>query len=359
MFWLFLFVVVVWAVTHFYLRGEDLAPYDTPRPELFADHPEGSEAHREAIERLGGMSEVTVGVPRNKRLHLLRDYMDQMGDDVEFDGEIVAVNQDGIRGEWLVPRVCDPQHRLLYIHGGAFVMGSPRSHRAITCQYAQLLGGPVFSLDYSLMPERRRQQGIDDCCRAYRWILDNGPEGATPLKDLYVSGDSAGGNLSLMVSAWVRDQGLRAPNGVIALSPATDGTLSSPSWTTNLATDHMLGPEFGKFSKIPLWLIAWVSLFNARKTPAHPSVSPVYGDLSGLPPTLLHVSSAEMLYDDSVRYVNKARASGSPVSVQVWPHMLHVWHIFERDMPEAKEAFAEIARFMEEHRSQPAQWEAA
>lgn len=359
MFWLFLFVIVVWVITHFHLRGEELSAYDLPRPELFADHPEGSEEHHAAIERLGGMSEMTAGVPRSKRLHRMRDYLDEMGEDVEFDGEIRPLDSDGVRGEWLIPRVCDPGHRLLYIHGGAFVMGSPRSHRAITSHYAQLLGGPVFSLDYSLMPEKKRQQGIDDCCRAYRWILENGPDGSAPLKDLYVSGDSAGGNLALMVSAWVRDQGLRLPNGVIALSPSTDSTFASPSFTNNRATDHMLGPEFGKFSKIPRWLIAWIAYINARKTAAHPSISPVFGDLSHLPPTLLHASAAEMLYDDSVRYTNKARASGSPVDIQVWPHMLHVWQIFERDMPEAKEAFAEIARFMEAHRSSPQQWEAA
>lgn len=359
MFWFLLIVVVIWAVTHFYLRGEDLSAYDTPAPELFADHEEGSDAHYAAIKRLGGMSEMTVGVPRHKRLHRMREYMDQMGDDVEFDGEIIPVDREGIRGEWLVPRVCDPKHRLLYIHGGAFVMGSPRSHRAITTHYAQLLGGPVFSLDYRLMPEKSRQQGIDDCCNAYRWILENGPEGATELVDLYVSGDSAGGNLTLMLGAWARNQGLRLPNGVVALSPATDATLSSPSWKRNLETDHMLGPEFGKFSKVPGWVIAWVSFFNARKSPADPSLSPAFGDLSGLPPTLVHASADEMLYDDAVRYVNKARASGSPATLQSWPHMLHVWHIFERDMPEAKEAFAEIARFMEQQRSKPRQWEAA
>ena len=113
----------------------------------------------------------------------------------------------------------------------------------------------------------------------------------------------------------------------------------------------MLGPLFGRLSRVPKFLLRLGALFNSRIPPSHPSVSPVFADLSGLPPTLVQVSAQEMLLDDAVRYVNKARAQGSPVELQVWGHMLHVWHMFVlRDMAEATHAFDQIGRFMEAHR---------
>jgi acetyl esterase/lipase len=212
-----------------------------------------------------------------------------------------------------------------------------------------MIGGAVFSLDYRLMPEHSRQDGIDDCRAAWRWALDNGPEGAAPATDIYVSGDSAGGNLTLALLSWIRDTGLRPPTAAVALSPATDGTFGSPSMKANVKTDHMLGPMFGWLSKIPKWILHWYAWFNNRIRPTHPSVSPVFDNLAGLPPTLVHASAHEMLLDDAVRYVNKARAQGSPVELQAWNDMLHVWHIFVRDLPEAREAFDEIDKFIKTH----------
>ena len=359
MFTLFLVILALWAFTHFYLRGEDLSPYDLPQPAPFAEHSSASEGHREALASLGGITEMTAGVPRKQRLHIMRDQLDQMGDSVEFEGDIIPVDEAGMRGEWVVAPGADTTRRLLYIHGGAWMMGSPRSHRAITTRFALLTGGAVFSLDYRLLPEFTRQQGIDDCRSAYRWILENGPGGPESLTDLFVAGDSAGGNLALSLAAWVRDQGLRAPNGVVALSPATDATFSSPSMVDNVDTDHMLGPQFGKLNRVPRWIMLWFYLFTNRISPSEPRVSPAFGDLSALPPTLVHASEAEMLRDDAVRYVNKARASGSPVELQTWPYMLHVWHIFEAQMPEAREAFAEIGTFIESHRKSDLQAAAA
>jgi len=314
---------------------------------------DASAEHFAAIESLGEMSGALQGTSRKQQLQLMRDYMDAMGDGVEFDGEIIRLGPlqiagATVSGEWIVPPGADESKRLLYIHGGAWIAGSPASHRAITTKYARLLGGAVFSLDYRLMPEHSRQAGIDDCRAAYTWILDNGPRGESAPRELFVSGDSAGGNLSLSLSAWIRDEGLRPPNGVIALSPATDGTLASPSMKANVSTDHMLGPMFGKMAKVPKFLLRIMGLFSNRIRPNHPMVSPVYGDLSGLPPTLVHASAHEMLLDDAVRYANKASVQGSPVELQVWNDMLHVWHIFVRDdLPEALEAFTEIDRFLQ------------
>ena len=348
MIWLMVAIVTVLVAVNFLiLRGEDLRRYDDTDVQLMNADSAPSQGHSAAIALLREMGEAMDVVARSRQLEVMRKNMDALGTDVVFEGSIVPFEGEDIRGEWVLAPGADPDRRLLYIHGGAFMAGSPLSHRAITTEYARRYGGAVFSLDYRLMPEHRRQAGIDDCRAAYRWILENGPEGPAPARDVFVSGDSAGGNLSLSLSNYVRDAGLRRPNGVIALSPATDATLSSPSLKMNIPTDYMLGPVFGRLLRIPrcfLRLTAWV---NNRIPPRHPVVSPVFADLSGLPPTLVHVSAQEMLLDDAVRYVTKARAQGSPVELQVWGDMLHVWHIFVlRDMAEAAQAFDQIMQFI-------------
>ncbi|MCZ6829822.1 MAG: alpha/beta hydrolase [Gammaproteobacteria bacterium] len=352
MFWLLFAVFVIWAVTRFYLSGEDLSAYDSPAPQPLVEQTKPSAEHHKVVQSLGQLSGMGEGVSRKQRLQVTREYLDSMGEDVTFDGEIIPLTGTGFKGEWLVPSDSDSSCRTLYIHGGAFVMGSPLSHRAITTKYALLTGGPVLSLDYRLMPENSRQAGIDDCRMAYRWLLENAPDGKLPVQTVYVSGDSAGGNLTLSLSAWIRDQGLRAPNAVVALSPATDSTLGGGSFKTNEKTDYMLGPLLSKINRVPRWLLQWMGWFSNRINPADPRVSPVLGDLGGLPPTLVQASLGEMLLDDSVRYVNKARASGSPAELQTWQHMVHVWQIFVRELPEAQDAFVEIDKFLQAHRGE-------
>ena len=121
---------------------------------------------------------------------------------------------------------------------------------------------------------------------------------------------------------------------------------SGPELVFSLS-DHMLGPAFGPITRMPRWLLSWFSWITGRVRPCDPRVSPVFGDLSNLPPTLVHASEAEMLLDDARRYVNKAREAGSEVTLETWHHMLHVWHAFEQRLPEAREAFEHIGRFLE------------
>jgi acetyl esterase/lipase len=204
----------------------------------------------------------------------------------------------------------------------------------------------VFVVDYRLMPEHRRRDGIEDCQRAYRWILENGPDGPGAPQWLYLGGDSAGGNLSLVLSAWARDAGLRRPDGVVGLSPLTDSSYSGPSIRGNVGTDAMLGPLFGRLLKVPRPVLAWLFALENRFRPVDPQVSPLFGNLAHLPPTLLQVSESEMLLDDARRYVNKARAAGSPARLQSWPGLLHVWQILNPEVPEAMEAFAQIGGFV-------------
>jgi len=146
----------------------------------------------------------------------------------------------------------------------------------------------------------------------------------------------------------VRNQKLRQPDAAVAFSPTTDQTFSSPTILRNMESDAMLGPMFRQLSKVPRPLVWWLVWLQARISPSSPLVSPVFGDLSGLPPTLLQASEAEILYGDSVRYVNRAVAAGSPARLQSWPHMVHVWHMFYPQLTEAREAWDEVGKFIEE-----------
>ena len=346
-------LVILWAIGTFLLKGDDLSAWDKPiegAAQSFPGHEGPSKGHWEAVTAIEQFGLDAMGLGRKQRLAFMRKFMDDMGRQREYSTEFVPVDASGIPAEWVLAPDSDPARRVLYIHGGAFIAGSPVSHRNVTSRYAELCGAAVLAIDYRLMPESRRQQGIDDCRTAYRWILDNGPDGPEPVSHLVISGDSAGGNLSLSLAAWVRDQGLRAADAVVALSPTVDATFTSPSIVSNIKSDVMLGPLFSVLLKIPTAIRRWLFILENRFNPANPVVSPVFGDLSGLPPTLVQVREAEMLFDDARRYVNKARASGSQAVVQSWAHMLHVWHIFYPEVEEAGEAWDEIRKFLDSTR---------
>jgi acetyl esterase/lipase len=286
------------------------------------------------------------GMSRKQLLQFTRDFMEDMPRGKSFPCEFIPVDVDGVPAEWVLAPGVDGSRRVLYIHGGAFIAGSPGSHRTITSRFSEVANAAVLAIDYRLMPENPRVQGIEDCRTAYRWILANGPVDKSPPSRLFVGGDSAGGNLSLVISAWVRDQKLRAPDAVIAMSPLTDSRYTGPSIRTNLLTDTMLGPLFGWLLKLPKIILAWLFVIENRIRPGNPEVSPVYGDLANLPPTLVQVSESEMLLDDARRYVNKARKAGSPVYLQSWAGLLHVWQIFYPDVPEAGQAWDCIDEFL-------------
>jgi monoterpene epsilon-lactone hydrolase len=344
-----LIVVVVgglWAVAAFHLRGEDLSAFDRPTGERFSRGDAPGTEIQAVIASLGGIRTLLKGVPMRQRNAVLRKYMDEIFAGRELNVSITPVNCAGVPGEWVLAPGADPARRTLYIHGGAFIMGSPRSHRTLTARFSELTAGAVLAIDYRLMPEHPRRAGIDDCRTAYCWLLEHGPQGAQPARAVFVAGDSAGGNLTLSLINWVRDQGLRAPDAAVALSPLTDATLSSPSMRRNVSTDAMLGPLFGPMARVPQVLLLWFAWLQTRIRPNDPVISPVRGDLSRLPPVLVQASEVEMLFDDSQRYVNRAQAAGSPVRLQRWNHMVHVWQIFNPELTEAREALAEVGKFL-------------
>jgi len=355
-----LIIIVLWLVPVLFMRGANLEIFDlddgSDAVRSFADKDGPSEEHVEIAEMIGSFGSQARRLPKKKQLNFMRSFMENMFEGRVYASKFKPADASGVAAEWVLAPGADPSKRVLYLHGGAFMAGSSRSHRNITNWFSEINGAAVLAIDYRLMPENPRKDGIADCRTAYRWILENGPDGVSPVTQLVISGDSAGGNLALSLVAWARDEGLRAADAVIAFSPTLDGTYSSPSIRNNVSSDLMLGPLFSVLLKIPAAIRAWTYLIQFRFNQANPLVSPLFGDLSNLPPTLIQVSEAEMLLDDARRYVRKARASGSHAVAQTWPHMLHVWQIFYPEMPEARQAFQEIKAFLHglESRNGPA-----
>jgi acetyl esterase/lipase len=343
---LILVLAVLFALTRLVLKGPDLRHYDRATGDYF-DLGEASLEQRRAVEAslASGLSSIQ---PRSRaeRLQKMREFMDAIPDTQTIDATIEPVDAGGVPAEWVIAPDVDVSRRVLYIHGGAFMMGSPKSHRNITSNFSRVANAAVLSIDYRLMPEHARTAGIEDCRSAYRWLLENGPHGKGPATKLYMGGDSAGGNLTLTTIAWIRDARLRQVDAAVALSPVTDVTFNAPSLRVNLELDVMLGPMFRQFMRAPNTLLLWVGLLQNRMSPSNPVISPVFGHLDNLPPTLLHASDTEVLRDDAIRYVNKAQAAGSPARLQMWNHMPHVWHMFYPELPEAQAAWDEIGAFI-------------
>ncbi|MFQ3323377.1 MAG: monoterpene epsilon-lactone hydrolase [Pseudomonadales bacterium] len=347
--WFTAVVIAFFAIAKFYLQGKDHSSFDQQSNDKFPVTSSVVE-QQQILGRLGDIQTADIGGNPFGKKHIaaLRHVMNTMFNDKEFNAGFKTTVAAGVPGEWVMAPGVDTKRRVLYIHGGAFTMGSSKSHRPITSEWSRLANAAVLVIDYRLMPENSRIDGIEDCRSAYQWILDNGPTGPEELNSLFVSGDSAGGNLTLSLIAWVRDQGLRAPNGAVALSPQTDNTISSPSMKGNIKTDPMLGPIFGKLTGVPTAFLLWFGFLNTRINPSAPIVSPLFGDLSNLPPLLIQASTTEMLVDDAKRYVNKAQQQGSPAKLQLWDNMVHVWQIFHPDLAEATQAFEEIEKFVKE-----------
>ena len=351
--YLILIILIIWAFERLYLRGSRPGEYPKPNTpdtlKTFTNPGGPGEQHETVVKAVRELTQqISFGMQKDN-VQAARNVIDKMGDGRDYISAFIAVDAGGVPAEWVSAPGADSTRRVLYIHGGGFIMGSPKSHRTITSKFSEITGCAVLAIDYRLLPEYKHMDSVADCRTAYQWILNNGPDGPGKITQLFIGGDSAGGNLALSLVAWVRDNGLRAPEAVVVLSPLTDTTFSGASIRDNEDTDVMLKPVMRALNKMPKFIKSWWVVWAHRVRPGNPVASPLLGDLSGLPPTLVQASESEMLLDDARRYVYKACAAGSPVKLQTWTDMVHVWQIFDPDLPQAAEAWVEIGKFLKCH----------
>jgi acetyl esterase/lipase len=247
---------------------------------------------------------------------------------------VESVDAGGVPAEWLIPPGAPEDRALLYFHGGAWFMGSARTHRGLVSRLAFAAGVRALSIDYRLAPEHPFPAGLEDCLAAYDWLQRIGIQS----RRIAVAGDSAGGNLALAMLIALRDAGKPLPAAAAALSAPTDLAATGELPRTRARLDPFFHSAAG--------LAAVLKIYCGDRDPREKLISPLYDDLHGLPPLLLHVGDHEALRDDSVRFGEKAAAAGVNARTVVWPGMFHVFQMFDPLLPEAGQANGQIGAFI-------------
>ena len=245
-------------------------------------------------------------------------------------------NGVALKGEWIEPPVANHAARqrcILYFHGGAYIAMSAKSYRSITSRLAVWSDARLFALDYRLAPEYPFPAALDDAVAAYRALIAAGTQAGR----IVVAGDSAGGGLALALLVALRDAGDALPAAAVLLSPWTDLAATGQSVIDNNDSDALF---FGS------WIVPVAGHYLGATPATNPLASPVYADLTGLPPLLVQVSSTEVLLDDSRRVVENARRAGVQATLRVWPGLPHVWQFFATLLPEGRAALREAAAFV-------------
>ena len=245
----------------------------------------------------------------------------------------IPVDINGVPGEWITPQHVMNGRVILYLHGGYYLSGSIQSHRNLAGNIASAAQARALIIAYRLAPEHPFPAGLEDALTAYSWLLAQG----TRPDQIFLAGDSAGGGLVLSTLLAMRQRGIPLPAGAVCLSPATDLTKSGESWKTNAKKELVVNPYIAD-QITPLYL--------RDVSPRDPLASPLFADLQGLPPLLIQVGSSEVLLSDSTSFAKRAQEAGVEVTLEVWPHMSHVWQFTASFMPEARQAIEKIGEFI-------------
>lgn len=239
----------------------------------------------------------------------------------------------GVECDWLVPADCDDAPVLFFLHGGAYVTGSSKTHRAMVSHIARKAHMRALLPNYRLAPEHPFPAGLDDCIAVYREMLAHGIDP----RRIAIAGDSAGGGMAMAVMLALRDAGEPLPAAACLMSPWLDLAGEGETLETRANEDPWFRGEH-----MPQTVAHYCKSEDVR----NPLISPVYADVGGLPPVLIQVGDHEILLSDATRMTDKLSAAGGKVTLQVWPEMWHVFQYFVGKMPESKRAIRDIGRFL-------------
>jgi len=274
--------------------------------------------------------------PQNQSWPEQRTRMDALGamfpplEGVEAEPAVVG----GVTCEWVRGKgVRRNDAALLYLHGGGYTVGSPRSHRHMLGPLSSDSGLPILAPDYRLAPENPFPAAVEDAVAAYRGLIDSG---IAPAR-LAIAGDSAGGGLTIATLVAARDKGLPMPACAVAISPWADLSQGGESFRARARRDPIVKKE-----GVDVMAAAYLNGADAKT----PLASPLFADLKELPPLLIQVGSEEALHSDAVALAARAEAAGVEVSFESWGGMIHVWHIFHPILSEGRDAIARIGAFL-------------
>jgi len=255
---------------------------------------------------------------------------------VDADVKREPIQAGGVPSEWVSAPGADQGRAVLYLHGGGYVIGSINTHRALAARLSRAAKARVLVIDYRLAPEHPHPAAVEDAVAAYRWMLSTGLK---PTR-IAVAGDSAGGGLTVATLVAIRDAKLATPGAGACLSPWVDLEGIGESMTTKAAADPMVQKA---------GLVEMGKAYLGGKDPRTPLAAPLYADLSGLPPLLIQVGTAETLLDDSTRIAERARKAGVKVTLEPWEKMIHVFQLFAPMLDEGQQAIDKIGAFVREH----------
>ena len=250
--------------------------------------------------------------------------------------KVERVNAPTAPAEWLRPPSAAPGRVVLYLHGGGYVIGSPRSHRHLAAAIGGAAGASALLLDYRLAPEHPFPAAVEDATAAYRWLLDQ----AIAPGHIVIAGDSAGGGLTVATLLALREARVPLPAAGVCISPWVDLTCGGASY----ATKADAGPIVRRAGVEQM-----AQAYLGATPPRTPLASPLFADLRGLPPLLIHVGTDEVLLDDAVQLADRVKAAGVDATLEVYDHMIHVWHWFLPMLDEAQTAVDGIGGFVRRH----------
>jgi len=264
-----------------------------------------------------------------------RERLDAIGSTspIATDIRLDAIDINGVPAEWSLAPGSDPARVLLFFHGGGYCSGSITSHRGMVTAVGRAAGVRTLAVGYRLAPEHPFPAALDDALTAYRFLVDRQ---VAPEK-IAIGGDSAGGGLSLAAMTRLRDAGTPLPGCAWLVSPWVDLQMTGASLMAKASVDPLIQKPY---------LEELAAAYLAGTDPADPRVSPLHADLTGLPPLLIQVGSAETLLDDAVRIARRAGAADVPVSLEVWPHMIHAWHLWAAQLEDGRRAIAAAGAFI-------------
>ena len=284
---------------------------------------------------IGALREKLASRPRSDDYRQRRKDMDaafsQYG--IARDVTIEPVNANGVRAEWTSTPVDDRDAALLYVHGGGYVIGSLDSHRHLVSEAGRAAKTWALALDYRLAPEHPFPAAVEDAVSGYRYLLSRGIRPGR----IAIAGDSAGGGLVVAAMLAIREAGLAQPACGWCISPWVDMEGIGETMSTKEAADPMV-------QRAPLLDMA--KLYLGGADPRSPLAAPIYADLAGLAPLLVQVGAAETLLDDAIRLAKVAGAADVRVDLQIWPEMVHVWHIFHPELKAGRKAIEEGGAFV-------------
>ncbi|MGE0418846.1 MAG: alpha/beta hydrolase, partial [Acetobacteraceae bacterium] len=274
--------------------------------------------------------EAIAARPRPSEISEMRATTDARGLAIGLPSDVTVtpVSANGVKAEWTATPGAAQDAVILYVHGGGYVIGSLDSHRHMVAEIGRRSAVRMLALEYRLAPEHPFPAPVEDTVAAYRFLLESG---FNPGRIL-IAGDSAGGGLVVGAMLAIKDAGLPTCAGGWCISPWVDMEALGASFTDRAATDPTVQKQ--------------TILFMAEKylggaDPRSPYAAPIHGDLKGLPPLLIQVGACETLLDDSLQLARLAGMADIPVDLQVWPEMIHIWHIFHPVLGAGKRAIAD------------------